>query len=354
MDLIITYRDDDLCIKALNGKSIYKSELTANIKNIMNKNQIPGISIAIINENELVFHNAIGVKNFKNQENVNNASIFEGASLSKPIFAYFVLKLVEQGVLDLDVPLHKYMKHSAIDAVSQEAYKQITARMVLSHQTGFPNHALGETIRLAFEPGTDFMYSGEGYQYLARCIGTIKDIDTGVALNELFRGMVTRPLNMDNTTFAWNPYIETHKVYGHDEKGQPTQNKPGTSGWDGKTFNSYSSIHTNAYEYAQFIIAMLSRKGLSPETFDEMLKEHTHFKDDNPLKKEIGQTGWGLGFAQKRTSDYTMHMHTGNNHDFQAYTMFIPEKKYGLVVFANCGNMIPFLMGLSEIIGPQF
>ena len=70
--------------------------------------------------------------------------------------------------------------------------------------------------------------------------------------------------------------------------------------------------------------------------------------------RKIGQTGWGLGFAQKITEDYTMHMHTGNNHDFQAYAMFIPEKNYGLVVFTNSDKMIPFLTNLSEVLGPQF
>jgi hypothetical protein len=159
---------------------------------------------------------------------------------------------------------------------------------------------------------------------------------------------------MPHSSFVWDDYIAIHKVNGHDKEGNPTPNYPRKGYWDGKTFNAFSSLHSEAGEYANFIIAMLEKEGLQHSTFVSMLKEHTRFKDDNPLKQEIGQTGWGLGFAQKQLPDHTIHFHTGNNHDYQAYAMFIPEKKYGLVVFTNCGNMIPFLENLSKILGPQF
>lgn len=341
-------------IETVGGKVIPLSKLEEEVTRAMETNKIPGLSMAVINKNEMVYHNVFGVANLQTGKLVTKESIFEGASLSKPIFAYFVMKMVEEGVLDLDKPLHEYLPHPGIAPESQEAYKKITARMVLAHQTGFPNHANGEPIKLAFMPGTDFMYSGEGYQYLAAVIGTLKGVGYKEGLNELFQKEVSRPLNMEHTTFIWDEYLENHKVFGHTDEGEPTENKPGPGRWSGKTFNAFSSIHSEASEYAKFILAMLKREGLENETFDIMLGEETHFSDDNPLKKEIGQTGWGLGFAQKNTSSGIMHMHTGNNHDFQAYAMFFPEKEYGLVVFTNCGKMPLFLKALSDVLGPQF
>lgn len=341
-------------ISALDGKSMRDSKLTSEIKKIIKAEEIPGLSIAIINNNEIVYHEVFGVANTETQELVTKQSMFEGASLSKPIFAYFVLKMVEEGTLDLDKPLYEYLPHPGIAAESQEDYKLITARMVLSHQTGFPNHANNQEIKLAFKPGTDFMYSGEAYQYLAAIIGMQKNVGFKKELNTLFQEKVTLPLQMEHTTFVWDDYLEAHKVYGHDENGEPTYNKPGPGRWSGKTFNAFSSVHSEAYEYAKFIVAMLKKEGLKMTTFDEMLKEQTHFKDTNPLKQEIGQTGWGLGFTQKQTSDWTMHMHTGNNHDFQAYAMFVPERKYGIVVFTNSDKMKLFLENLSKVFGPQF
>ena len=99
---------------------------------------------------------------------------------------------------------------------------------------------------------------------------------------------------------------------------------------------------------------MLKREGLSEASFDEMLQAHNHFSVDNELRKETGQTGWGLGFAQKPTPNGLMHLHTGNNHDFQAYTMFVPKQQYGLVIFTNSDKMLPFIQQLESILGAQF
>ena len=344
----------DKTVETPDGKTITQEVLNRGIENIIREKNIPGISIAIINQNKLAYHNVFGVVNSETKELVTEQSIFEGASLSKPIFAYFALKMVDNGVLDLDRPLYEYLPHPGIAPESQEEYKLITARMVLAHQTGFPNHANGKPVQLAFTPGTDFMYSGEAYQYLAAIIGMLNGVGMGKDMNDLFQKEVTEPLQMEHTTFVWDDYLEKHKVYGHDTELNPTTNKPIVGRWSGKTFNAFSSIHSEASEYAKFIIAMLKREGLSTSSFDAMLKEETRFSEDNPLKKEIGQTGWGLGFAQKKRPNGNMHMHTGNNHDFQAYAMFIPEKEYGLVVFTNCNKMPIFLEEISKILGEQF
>ncbi|TYP74406.1 serine hydrolase domain-containing protein [Aquimarina intermedia] len=341
-------------ITAVNGNKISSTTLDAKIDSILRAVHMPGLSIAIINNSKMVYHNTFGVINSETKEAVDKQTIFEGASLSKPIFAYFVMKMVENGKLDLDKPLYEYLQHPGIAENSKEAYKLITARMVLSHQTGFPNHANGKEIELAFTPGTDFMYSGEAFQYLAAIIGMLNGVGFKSELNSLFRKEVTQPLAMTHTTFVWDEYLDKHKAFGHDDDGKPTQNNPSYGGWSGNSFNAYSSLHSEAKEYAHFLIALLKRKGLKDAIFSDMLTEHTHFRDDNPLKKEIGQTGWGLGMAQKSTDNGIMHMHTGNNHDFQSYMMIHPKKKFGIVFFTNSNKAIPFIESLSTVIGPVF
>ena len=343
----------DASVKGTNSKVLSIANLSTEIDRIRQEEKLPGISIAIINHNEIVYHEVFGVNNVQTQEPVDKQSIFEAASLSKPVFAYFVMKLVEEGIIDLDRPLYKYLPHPSIAKDFQKDAKLITARMVLAHQTGLPNHAMGEKMKLAFKPGTDFLYSGEAYQYLAAIVGLQFSLNWKKEINKIFQSKVTKPLNMPHSTFVWDDYLAKHKVFGHDKNGIPRLNHPAPEYWDG-SFQAYSTLHSEAGEYANFIVAMLKKQGLRPHSFNEMLKEQTHFKDDNPLKQQIGQTGWGLGFAQKVTKDYTLHMHTGNNHDFQSYAMFIPGKEYGLVVFTNSDKMIPFLMKLSEVLGPQF
>ena len=75
----------------------------------MASNNLPGVSIAIINKNEIIYHKVFGVGNSKTKELVTTQDFFEGASLSKPIFAYFVMRMVEKGKIDLDKPLYQYL-----------------------------------------------------------------------------------------------------------------------------------------------------------------------------------------------------------------------------------------------------
>jgi len=344
-------------IQAVDGSKVKVKKLDQQVAFLMDSLEMPGLSLAIINENEIVYHKVFGVQNAETKTAVTKASIFEGASLSKPIFAYFAMKMAEQGILDLDKPLHEYMPHPAIVPESQEYYKSITPRMVLSHSTGFPNHANNKPIELAHEPGNGFSYSGEAYQYLAAILAFENKLEFKNSFNELwgpfneiFKDNVTGPMSMQNSSFLWTDYIEENKVYGHKE-GKPTDN--GLGGWSGKSFNSFSSIHTEAGEYALFIQAMLKRQGMSSATFDEMLSTENRFDADNDLYRETGQTGWGLGFAQKESENGLMHLHTGNNHDFQSYAMFLPEQSYGIVLFTNSGEMLPLVQGLDRVLGEQ-
>lgn len=341
-------------VTAVDGKTIPSSVLSTKIDSIVKHIDMPGLSIAIVNHAEVVYYHSVGTINKETNEPVDSQTIFEGASLSKPIFAYFAMKMVEKGILDLDRPLYQYLPHPGIAEASKEAYQLITARMVLSHSTGFPNHSMGKDIELAFTPGTDFLYSGEGFQYLAAVIGTLNGMGFKKDLNNLFQQEVTEPLQMQHSTFVWDDYLAKHKAFGHDAEGNPTQNNPSYGGWSGNTFNAYSSLHSEAREYAQFLVALLQQKGLNKETFTEMFTQHTQLKDDHPLKQEIGQTGWGLGMAQKPTAYGMMHMHTGNNHDFQSYMMVLPEKKFGIVFFTNSNKAIPFIQGLNAVMGPVF
>ncbi len=338
-------------IRRPDGSRVDTEVLNDRIRFLMDSLDMPGLSAALINDREIAYHEVFGVQNAETQEPIDKLSIFEGASLSKPIFAYFAMKMVDQGLLDLDKPLHAYLPHPAIDSTSYNDYLKITPRMVLSHSSGFPNFSRGQAISLPFEPGTDFLYSGEAYQYLAAIIGNLHNVGWKDRFNEIFEHEVTRPLDMQNTSFLWNSYLEENKVFGHQNE-KPTDN--GKGGWSGETFNAFSSIHSEAYEYALFIRAMLRKEGLSDASFDQMLFSQNKFDKNNELYLETGQTAWGLGFAQKPSANGLMHLHTGNNHDFQAYCMFIMEQGYGLVLFTNSDKLLPFVQGLAQVIGPQF
>ena len=339
-------------LKTVSGKPVKVSELETRIQHIMDSIQLPGLSIAIINDAKIAYHNVFGVANNKTNEPVTKQSIFEGASLSKPLFAYFVMTMVEDKQFDLDTPIYNFLKdiipEQAIDSASFENYKTLTPRIILSHGTGIPNWVKNEPIKIAFKPGTDFSYSGEAYQHLGAALGTKLGIGWGGKLDSLFLKQAAHPIGMKRSFYTWNDTLEKYTVKGH-MKGKVNLEMHR----DKKVGPGYS-LQSDAYDYALFLIEMMKPKHISVKLRDEMLKEHNHFKPDNEIHLETGQTGWGLGFAQKPTPNGLMHLHTGNNHDFQAYAMFVPEQNYGFVIFGNSDNLFPFLTEIEKLIEKQF
>ncbi len=339
-------------IRFPDGRTISIENLNTYIQKVMDSIELPGLSIAIVNDNKIAYQNTFGVKSIKTKEPVTKKTIFEGASLSKPLFAYFLMKMAENDQLDLDLPIFPYLEavfpKGTVVEESLEDYKNLTPRIILSHGSGIPNWVKGEPIKIAFKPGTDFSYSGEAYQHLGAAFALKQGIDWGAKLDSLFIKEAALPIGMDRTLYTWDAKYENNVAKGHIKgKVNPEINRY-------KRVGPGFSVHTNAEDYAMFLIEMMNPKNITIATRDEMLKEHNHFKDGNKLIKETGQTGWGLGFAQKTTPYGLMHLHTGNNQDFQAYTMFIPNQNYGFAMFANSDNLFPFLEKLEQLIGEHF
>lgn len=141
------------------------------VPHLMTEADIPGLSIALIRDSKMIWSHGFGVTNSETKALVNANTVFEAASLTKPVFAYAVLKLVDSGKLDLDTPLVKYLP-GKYDVGDDPRLEQITARHVLSHTTGFPNWRPrgSQTIKIHFVPGHHFSYSGEGFVYLSRVV----------------------------------------------------------------------------------------------------------------------------------------------------------------------------------------
>ena len=112
------------------------SQLEHEVPSLIKKDDVPGVAIAVIRGGKTKWVHGFGVKNEKSGQPVTAETVFEAASLSKTVFTYGVLKLVDQGKLGLDVPLTTYLPKPYID---DPRLAKITARIVLSHRTGFPN-----------------------------------------------------------------------------------------------------------------------------------------------------------------------------------------------------------------------
>ncbi|MBK9088352.1 MAG: serine hydrolase [Holophagales bacterium] len=162
---------------------------------LMGELHVPGVSIALVRDRKVAWTRSWGVADARTGAPVTGETLFEAASMTKPVFAFSVLKLVEQGRIDLDRPLAEYVAPPAVPF--QEERLRITPRMVLSHTSGLPNWRKGGEERdgplpVLFAPGSRFGYSGEAIFQLQRAVEKV----TGEPIEEHARRTLFAPLGM--------------------------------------------------------------------------------------------------------------------------------------------------------------
>ena len=333
--------------KTLSGIEITAEDMDEFIKAQMDSLGIPGMSIAIISDAEIVYHRALGVTDVDTKEKVTDETIFDAGSMGKPLFAYLVMKMVDKGILNLDQPLYTYLPYP--DIAYDERYKLITARMVLCHTSGFPNWRWfnkDNKLNLKFTPGTSWGYSGEGYEYLANVVAQLNHIPKN-DLQDLFEKEVAGPLDMRYAYYTWNDYLEKHRATGHvDDKVSIT--RWGASAQNPNFFAAFS-LQTEAISYANFLIALIKEEGLKKTTFDEMLKVQvvfpTHlFISDAP---KTDSSSWCLGIQKKHSEFGDEYLHGNNNYNFTGGFMFNRQQKFGYVFFTNCNKGTEFEQRLN-------
>jgi len=345
-------------IVSASGKVIEISVLDQFIDQQMQSLDIPGLSVAVISDGKIVYSRAKGIADLSTGRKVDKGSIFEAASLSKPVFSYFALRLVQQGVLDLDRPLYEYLPMKELE--HDPRYHKVTARMALNHTTGFPNWRWFDPapaerkiergiMYMKRDPGS-FGYSGEGYNYLAMVIAHLTGRDM-TTIDDLFQSEVAGPISMKHSAFIWTDYIGKHKVTGHKE-GKIDDGKWPRSFPDDTplTFGAAGRLHTNATDYARFMIAIMEGKGLKPTLLEEMFKAQTQVPEDSDTRHITGETAWGLGIAIEPTPYGIRYEHGGNNGGFQSGMMFFREKKLGYVFFTNSDRGEAFNRAMERFI----
>lgn len=310
-------------------------QLQQRIPELMQAGEVPALAIALIRNGKLVWHHSFGVKNTETQEAVTDSTVFEAASLSKPVFAYAVLKLVDRGQFDLDKPLNQYLP-GPYDVGDDPRLNQITARRVLSHTTGFPNWRPqgSPTLKIFFTPGEKFSYSGEGIVYLAKVVEHI----TGEPFETFMKKTVFAPLGMNNSSYIWQDKYEWLKADRHNFIGKPTgQNKVTEA-------NPAASLNTTASDYGKFVVAILQGTGLKKETAKLMLTPQVYVDEactnctDRPLEKPSSQVAWGVGWGLQNTDDGLSFWHWGDNGNSKAYIVAFAKQKTGVAIFTNSTN----------------
>jgi CubicO group peptidase (beta-lactamase class C family) len=327
-------------------------ELQVLIPKLMAEALVPGLAVALVQDGQLSWRGTFGVRDRDSQERVDDDTVFEAASVSKTVFAYAVLKLCETGVLTLDTPLTEYTPQRWI--AGDPRLDVITARHVLSHTSGFQDWRSGkEPLKIHFTPGTKFLYSGEGYNYLQsvvthltghvnreNCAKYEDDFEVcATDISPYLKKRLLSPFNMPSSGYVWNDAWQRHAARPHDAEGKPlTKKKPTAT--DAARYASAGGLHTTATEYARFLIEVVNPKPsdscrLSLATWKEMLRPQIKL---GPEQKIDGATSWALGWAVQERASGPVIVHSGGQEGFQCLTMASVGKQSGFVILTNSNN----------------
>lgn len=313
-------------------------EINTKIQFLMSKHEIEGYSIALIRDGKIIWAKGYGIRNKEKQLPVTEETVFEAASLTKPLVAYAALKMVEEGLLDLDKSLTSYLTKPYLE--NQPQQDQITARHVLSHSTGFPNWGkVRYSPKIFFTPGERFSYSGEGFMYLQKVLEEI----TGKSLEMIIQEKVLKPLGLMNATLLWKEEYEETAAEGYLKNGL-LKNK-----WKPKKEEAAGSLSISPIDYAKFVISLMdqSKKSvlqLSNEKIKEMLKPAIPVNDAGLSNKhdipnseitESKSTFWGLGVGLEKIGPNYNFWHWGNNTSFQNLVFANLKDKSGMVIMSN-------------------
>ena len=186
---------------------------------------VPGVGIAVVEAGRLAWSRGFGVTHVERGTPVEDNTLWEAASLSKPVFAYTVLQLVDRGELALDVPLVRYVRPAYLG--QSPWIERITVRDVLRHTTGLPNwrkDPANEPLVPAVAPGMRIDYSGEAFVWLQLAVEAV----TGESLDQTMHRLLFAPAGMRDSSYGWDAALAARSAYGHrapdDEKpGMPAQ-----------------------------------------------------------------------------------------------------------------------------------
>ena len=293
--------------------------------------KIPLIQVAFKNQKEFISFE------FSQSDTIiaslDENSVFQAASLSKPIFSYIVFLLADRGVIDLDVPLAEYTSIQRFE--NREWASKITARTVLSHQTGLPNWATSPSsdewpssvIKFKFKPDSAFSYSGEGYYLLQRAVEDI----TGKSLENLAKEEVFTPFGMEHTSYEWKEEYDTLAADGFNREGE--------SKGKGRhpRANSAYTLRTTARDYSKFLDVLMEGQGLKKETHQQMLSPVTQAVRFAGKPRECDSAiFWALGVGIEKDTEFDdVIFHWGDNGNFKALFVIVPQKRSHLVYFTN-------------------
>jgi len=342
-------------VTRLDDSKISSAELDNKVQQLMKDGNVQGLAITVFNKNKPVYKKVFGYKRFDTKEPLQTNTNFYGASLSKAVFAVLVMKMVEEKVIELDKPLESYLPQPVsaygkgtswnqdyTDLKGDSLHKKITARMCLDHTSGFPNwrwYEPDQKLRVDFEPGSGYSYSGEGLCYLQFVLEKI----TGKLLEQLMEEKIFRPLGMSTSAYTWQARFEKNYCHGHDTNGKVLEKDKDNAP------RSASTLETTPDDLSLFLEGVLEQRILGAVSYKEMFTPQLRLRskiqmeaqswlDTTNSENDKIQLSYGLGWGILQTPYGFGAFKEGHGDGFQHYFIIFPEKQMGILILTNSDN----------------
>ncbi|MFZ4929617.1 serine hydrolase [Chryseobacterium sp. Mn2064] len=287
------------------------------MENWLKENKVPTIGLGIIEEGKLKEVKVFG--DLQKGISAPQNTLFNVASLTKPVTAMVALRLISLGKWKLDEPLDSYWIDP--DIANDPRHKKLTTRIILSHQTGFPNWRSmnkGKKLNFEFDPGTKYQYSGEGFEYLRKAL----EKKFQKPLEQLARELVFQPLGMKDTQYIWDQNTDEKRfAIGYNTELQPYPLEKNTEA------NAADDLHTTISDYGNFMVNVMKGKNLKPEVLREMIHKQVKTKENKYF---------GLGFEiyDLGNGEYALS-HGGADQGTRCIAIVLPNSGKGIVIFTN-------------------
>ena len=327
----------------LDGTALTSKKIDSEVDRLMATERVPGLALALIENGQPVYVKAYGLRNVESKQPLEAGTIMYAASLTKLAFAYMVMQLVDERIVDLDrpvatylpKPLPEYPKYG--DLASDARWNLLTMRMLLDHTPGFPNFRFlnpDEKLDFKFDPGTRYAYSGEGFNLAQFVLENGMGLDVG---KEMQRRVFDR-FKMSRTSMTWRDDFAENLADGYDVNGKH-------AGHDRRgSVRAAGSMDTTIADYAKFLAGFLRGEGLSPEARSEMLRPQiaitsahqfpTLETTTEPANRAIGLSS-GLGSVLFQSPHGAAFYKGGHNDSTDNLAVGVESKKRGILLMSN-------------------
>lgn len=320
-----------------------RAQLDREMPRLLQENGVPSASIAHIENGKLIFVAAYGSQS--PGVPATDATLYNVASLTKPVTAQVIMRLVSQGKMSLDEPMATYWLDP--DIAHDERAKLLTPRLALSHQTGFPNwrRMTGGVLTFKHAPGEAYGYSGEGYEYLRRFAE--KKLQT--TFETLAENEVLQPLGMSETAYTGRPWFQGRIAVPTKADGMVLEPEIAKQAY------ASDQLYTTSRDYAKFMLAVLNDTGLTPAVARERIRVQVPEQPSKckPVKVAgcADEQGFGLGWEVIRFGDETYLMHGGSDDGVATLVYLSLKDRTGTVLLTNSDNGNKLVLPLFDLIG---